>query len=165
MTSELKGPKATAFASSVEKTHPWSSSLEMMLQLARRGDAHGRDAGSWCPAMDAGYGDPKTVERALKEWGAVFKKLPRIDAVFVRGGEPGHTRPAVLMDLLAKQTENLHRSHPKAQMWVSPQSFNQPWLEEFLGILRSQQPPWLAGVVYGPQVRMSLSQLRAAIPE
>src|SRR6266516_2716601 len=138
--------------------------MEMMVQMSRLADEYGLDVWIWYPAMDPDYGDPETVEFALKEWGEVFKKLPRIDAVFVPGGDPGHTRPAVLMDLLAKQTENLHRFHPRAQMWVSPQSFNQQWLDEFLGILRNQQPPWLTGVVYGPQVRMSLSQLRAAVP-
>jgi hypothetical protein len=58
----------------------------------------------------------------------------------------------------------LHRYHPKAQMWVSPQGFNQQWLDEFLDILNREQPAWLAGVVFGPQVRMSLADLRAKVP-
>src|SRR5437868_4229514 len=49
-------------------------------------------------------------------------------------------------------------------MWVSPQSFSQPWLEEFLGIVKEEHPAWLSGVVFGPQIRMSLPQLRAALP-
>ena len=36
------------------------------------------------------------------------------------------------MALLEKQAANLHRYHPHAQMWVSPQGFNQEWLDEFL---------------------------------
>ena len=63
----------------------------------------------------------------------MFRKLPRIDAVFVPGGDPGHTEPKVLMALLEKETQVLHRYHPKAQMWVSPQGFNQEWLDEFSG--------------------------------
>ena len=159
---ELIPPRSDDDASSPHFPLP---PMEMMTHMSRLADEYGLDVWIWYPAMDPDYGDPKTVEFALKEWGEVFQKLPRIDAVFVPGGDPGHTRPAILMDLLAKQTENLHRLHPKAQMWVSPQSFNQRWLDEFLGILRNQQPPWLAGVVYGPQVRMSLSQLRAVVPE
>jgi hypothetical protein len=69
------------------------------------------------------------------------------------------------MALLAKETEVLHRYHPKAQMWVSPQSFNQAWLDEFLGILRTEQPGWLSGVVFGPQTRVGLPELRAAVPQ
>ena len=49
-------------------------------------------------------------------------------------------------------------------MWVSPQGFNQAWLDEFLAILK-EEPPWLAGVVHGPQVRISMADLRKAVPK
>src|SRR5262249_20119817 len=68
------------------------------------------------------------------------------------------------MALLEKQTAVLRRSHPHAQLWVSPQGFTQEWLEEFLRILNEEPPEWLGGVVYGPQVRISLPRLRAAVP-
>ncbi len=138
--------------------------MRMMIELSRLLDAYGLDVWIWYPAMDRDYSDSATVESALREWGEVFRQLPRIDAVFVPGGDPGHTRPRDLMALLAKETEVLHRYHPHAQMWVSPQSFNQEWLDEFLAILRDQQPAWLSGVVYGPQSRISLADLRAAVP-
>jgi len=139
--------------------------MEMMVGMSRLLDDYGLDVWIWYPAMDRDYSDPKTVAFALKEWGEVFKKLPRIDAVFVPGGDPGHTEPKHLMALLARQAENLHRYHPRAQMWVSPQGFNREWLEEFYEILRKDQPAWLKGLVYGPQVRVSLPQLRAAVPK
>ncbi len=138
--------------------------MRMMIELSRLLDAYGLDVWIWYPAMDRDYTDPATVEFALHEWGDVFRQLPRVDAVFVPGGDPGHTAPQPLMALLAKQTEVLHRYHPRAQMWVSPQSFNQAWLDEFLDILRNQQPAWLSGVVFGPQTRISLAALRAAVP-
>jgi hypothetical protein len=139
--------------------------LAMMSGMSRLADEYGLDVWIWYPAMDKDYSDPATVEFALKEWGDVFKELPRIDAVFVPGGDPGHTRPKHLMALLEKQTHVLHRTHPKAQMWVSPQSFNKEWLDEFLEGLRQGQPAWLSGVVFGPQVRISLPELRAAVPK
>jgi hypothetical protein len=138
--------------------------MRMMVELSRLLDAYGLDVWVWYPAMDRDYTDPATVDSALHEWGEVFRQLPRIDSVFVPGGDPGHTAPQPLMDLLAKETEVLHRYHPRAQMWVSPQSFNQAWLDEFLAILRNQQPAWLTGVVFGPQSRISLPALRAAVP-
>ncbi len=88
--------------------------------------------------MDADYSKPETVEKALDEWANVFKQLPRIDAVFVPGGDPGHTDPAVLLPFLEKQTANLHRYHPQAQMWVSPQSFDQQWLDSFFDYLNDE---------------------------
>jgi hypothetical protein len=137
--------------------------LEMMVGMSRLCADYGLDVWIWYPAMEADYADPKTVEHALKEWGEVFQKLPRIDAVFVPGGDPGHTRPKVLMALLERQAANLRRFHPDAQMWVSPQSFSQDWLDEFLSLLRVQ-PAWLNGVVFGPQVRVSLPELRKDVP-
>lgn len=139
--------------------------LEMMTRMSGLADDYGLDVWIWYPAMDRAYSDPATVESALVEWGKVFEKLPRIDAVFVPGGDPGHTQPKHLMALLEKQTKVLHRTHPNAKMWVSPQSFNQKWLGEFLEILKHDRPAWLSGVVFGPQVRISLPELRAAVPE
>jgi hypothetical protein len=138
--------------------------MQMMIEMSRLADEYGLDVWIWYPAMDRDYSDPKTVEFALHEWGEVFRQLPHIDAVFVPGGDPGHTEPKYLMGLLEKETELLHKTHPKAQMWVSPQSFSAPWMDQFFGILKTE-PAWLSGVVFGPQVRMSLPQLRAAVPK
>lgn len=139
--------------------------MRMMVEVSRLADSYGLDVWIWYPAMDSDYSDPKSVEFALKEWGEVFRQLPRIDAVFVPGGDPGHTPPKHLMALLEKQTGVLRRYHPKAQMWVSPQGFSKQWMEEFLDILKNRQPEWLSGVVYGPQVRLSLPQFREAVPK
>jgi hypothetical protein len=136
----------------------------MMIGMSRLADEYGLDVWIWYPALDKDYSDPKTVEFALREWSEVFSKLPRIDAVFVPGGDPGHTQPKHLMALLEKQTANLRRFHPKAQMWVSPQGFTQPWMNEFLDMLKRDQPAWLTGLVHGPQVRVSPRQLREIIP-
>jgi len=141
------------------------SQIRMMEAMSRICDNYGLDVWIWYPAMDKDYANPATVDLALKEWGEVFRRLPRVDHVFVPGGDPGHTHPRHLMALLEKQTENLRRSHPKAQMWVSPQSFDRAWMGEFLDILHKQQPAWLAGVVFGPQVRLSLPALRDAVPK
>src|SRR5262249_41420298 len=141
----------------------WLPRLRMMAEVSGLADDYGLDVWVWYPAMDRDYADPKTVEAALKEWGEVFKALPRLDAVFVPGGDPGHTQPKVLFDLLEKQTANLHRYHPKAQMWMSPQSFTQTWMDEFFALMK-QEPAWLPGIVHGPQVRIPLPALRAAVP-
>jgi hypothetical protein len=139
--------------------------MQMMVEMSRLLDQYGLDVWIWYPAMDPDYSKPATVQAALDEWANVFKQLPRVDAVFVPGGDPGHTDPAVLLPFLEKQTENLHRFHPKAQMWVSPQGFNQEWLDTFVTYLNEKRPAWLSGVVYGPQVRISLPKLRSLIPK
>jgi hypothetical protein len=137
--------------------------MEMMVGMSRLADAYGLDVWIWYPAMDDDYTQPATVDAALKEWGEVFRQLPRVDAVFVPGGDPGHTPPGPLLKLLERQTENLHRYHPKAQMWVSAQSFNAEGLDELVSLLKAE-PAWLGGVVSGPQVRVSQARLRDLVP-
>lgn len=137
--------------------------LKMMIEMSRICAEYGLEVWIWYPALDKDYGDPQTVEFALNEWGEVFKQLPRIDHIFVPGGDPGNTPPKLLMPLLEKQTANLRRYHPNAGMWVAPQGFTTEWLNDFLGIVRAE-PKWLSGIVYGPQSRLTLPQMRAAIP-
>ena len=130
--------------------------IEMMEEMSRICDDYGLDVWIWYPAMDKDYSDPATVDFALKEWEEVYKRLPRIDYIFVPGGDPGHTEPKYLFALLEKQTTLLHKYHPKAQMWMSPQSFGKEWMEEFYGLMQAS-PPWLGGIVYGPQTRDDLA--------
>jgi hypothetical protein len=137
---------------------------EMMVGMSRLADEYGLKVWVWWPALDRDYSDPKTVAGALREWGELFRRMPRLDAVFVPGGDPGFTRPKVLMPFLQKQTTNLHQFHPSAQMWVSPQGFDAEWLKEFLDFLKNEQPAWLSGIVYGPMVRVSLHRLRELVP-
>jgi hypothetical protein len=138
--------------------------IDMMAEMSRIANEYAVDVSVWYPAMDKDYSDPATVEFALKEWAEVYRRLPRIDVIFVPGGDPGSTQPKYLMALLEKQTASLHKYHPKAQMWMSPQGFNKEWMEEFLSIMKTE-PAWLSGVVFGPQMRMSLPELRARIPK
>ena len=138
--------------------------IDMMVEMSRLADEYGQDVWIWYPALDKDYGDPKQVEFALKEWAEVFAKLPRIDAIFVPGGDPGHTQPKHLMALLERQTASLRKFHPKAEMWVSPQGFTSEWMDEFYGILKPE-PAWLTGLVFGPQVRDGLPILRAKTPK
>src|SRR5258706_115304 len=135
--------------------------MEMMKGMSKLLDDYGLDVWIWYPAMDKDYSDSRTVEFALKEWSDVFRQLPRIDAVFVPGGDPGHTQPKYLMALLEKQTTNLHKWHPKAQMWVSPQSFSQEWLQEVFPIFKPQKPERFTGNVFGPTGRVKLPGLRS----
>jgi hypothetical protein len=138
--------------------------MDMMVQMSRIADEYGLDVWVWYPAMDPDYGNPQQVESAVKEWADVLSKLPRVDAIFVPGGDPGHTQPKHLMALLEKQTASIRKSHPAVQMWMSPQGFTKTWMDEFYTILKGE-PAWLTGIVFGPQVRDSLPVLRANVPK
>jgi hypothetical protein len=137
--------------------------MEMMVAMSSLLDQYGLDVGIWYPAIEGDYGDPHVVEKTLASWDEVFRKLPRVDAVFVPGGDPGHSRPYDLMAFLEKATAVLHLSHPGAGMWMSPQGFDKAWFDEFYGLMKDR-PRWLAGVVYGPHTRDSQAEVRAHIP-
>ncbi|MFO0937710.1 MAG: hypothetical protein U0798_14490 [Gemmataceae bacterium] len=137
--------------------------LRVMQAVSKIADSYGIDVWVWYPAMDADYSNPQTVAKALKEWGEVFRALPRVDKVFVPGGDPGHTPPKVLFPFLEKQTANLKAIHPKAEMWMSPQSFTGPHTDDFFALMK-QEPKWLSGIVHGPQVRVPMAVLRERLP-
>ena len=125
---------------------------------------YGLDVWIWYPAMDADYSDPRTVEHALAEWAEVFKKLPRIDAVFVPGGDPGHTRPGSSdgpSGEADRQPEPVPSRTPRCGSRLRASRRNgSTSSSRFM----KAEPAWLGGVVYGPQVRVSLPELRKAVP-
>jgi hypothetical protein len=137
--------------------------IRMLAEQSRIAKEYGIQFWIWYPALDENYGDPKTVEFALKEWAGVLRELPQIDALFVPGGDPGRTPPKALFPMLERQTAQLKQLHPKAMMWMSPQGFSAEWMEDFHRILQ-QGAPWLEGIVFGPQQRESLDELRARVP-
>ena len=137
--------------------------MRMMVEMSRICADYGLDVSVWYPAMDEDYSRPETVAFALREWADVLRQLPRLDVVFVPGGDPGHTPPRHLLPLLEKQAASLRRFHPKVRMWVSPQSFDGEGLAEFYRLVEAQ-PSWLGGIVYGPQVRVPIAELRARVP-
>ena len=137
-----------------------------MIEMSRICDEYGLDVWIWYPAMDPDYADAATVEAALKEWAHFFQVLPRIDAIFVPGGDPGHTEPRAMLSFLDKQKTSLRRFHPKAQMWMSPQGFNQAWMDDFFHLTgESHTATWLDGVVFGPQSRLGLPEFRKRLPK
>ena len=111
--------------------------MEMMVEMSRLADEYGLDVWIWYPAMDRGLLRPE--DGRVRAQG-VGRGLPQAAARSTPSSSPAATpatpQPKYLMALLEKQTEVLHRHHPKAQMWVSPQGFNQAWMDEFLAILQ-----------------------------
>ncbi len=138
--------------------------MKMMIEMSRLAKEYGIECWVWYPAMEKDYNDKATETRAIREWGEVLAQLPRVDAIFVPGGDPGHTAPKVLFSMLAKQASQLKKLHPGAKMWMSPQGFNGAWMEEFYALMKAE-PDWLEGIVFGPQHCVSLEELRSAVPK
>jgi hypothetical protein len=142
--------------------------LEMMVAMSRLADDYGLDVWIWYPVVDDDDLDERAIRRALKVREAVFKKLPRIDAIFIPGGDPGEVYPDQLFALMESLKKVLNKYHPDAQMWVSPQGFDfegdaPGYLKAFYEQM-AKEPAWLDGVVFGPQVADNLKVLRDKLP-
>ena len=159
-TIELLPPKTDDAPSSPLFPLP---AMEMMTRVSAIVKKYGLRCSVYYPALAKNYADPKTVASELRVWGDVFRKLPQIDSLFVPGGDPGHTDPAILFPFLAKVAAVLHQSHPHAGVWVSAQGFDAGEMKRFYALVAAR-PAWLTGVVVGPQSRDSLIVQRAHIP-
>ncbi|MBB6251150.1 hypothetical protein [Nitrospirillum iridis] len=137
--------------------------LDTVLGIAQLLDKYGLDCDLYYPEMRKDYADPATVAAELAAFEDLVKRFPHIHALYVPGGDPGHTPPNLLFPLLERQANILRRYHPGAQLWVSAQGFDQAFYEDFYRLL-SRRPAWLTGVFFGPQSRDPLPVQRARIP-
>ncbi len=138
--------------------------LDMLREQSRICDEHGLDVWIWFPAMQDDYTDPKKIAKEQDVWRQTLAVLPRLDAVFVPGGDPGHTPAPTLLNLLAQLAPTVSRLHSGAKIWISPQGFTQEDLEYFLRYLATEKPDWVGGAVHGPWVNIRMSDFRERVP-
>ncbi len=138
---------------------------QMRIAQSRLADKYGLDVWIVAPVRERDYTQPEAVARTLAEWEALFGSLPRLDGVFVPGGDPGSTPPEQLLPLLEQMAPRLRRLHPRATLWVSPQGFNADRLETFFRYLAQRQPSWLTGVVSAAWTDLSTAEIRRRTPE
>jgi hypothetical protein len=138
--------------------------IDMMIKQSDIIDSYGMDVWVWYPNMAEDYTDPATIREELQEREDIFKKLKRIDAVFVPGGDPGHLHPGILFAWLDKEAVVLNKYHPKAKIWVSPQASRptSEWLDTFYREVNLRHR-WFGGIVFGPWVKTPLSEIRKIV--
>ena len=137
--------------------------MEMMIRMDKILEKYGLNVWIWYPEMFGDYTKPENVQRSFDDNRKIFSQLPKIDAVFVCGGDPGNLPPALLFTQLEKEARLLRQYHPKAEMWVSPQGFDKARMDEFMQLLK-KEPEWLTGVVHGPQISMDVNEMRKLVP-
>ncbi|MCR6657855.1 MAG: hypothetical protein NVV72_00385 [Asticcacaulis sp.] len=137
--------------------------LDMAVAVSGLMAKYGLDFDLYYPQMGDDYRKANTRAEELARFKDLVKRLPKVDALYVPGGDPGHTDPDVLFPLVEAEVAILHRYHPKATVWISGQGFDQAQYERFYALL-AQQPNWLTGVFFGPQSRDPLPVQRVRIP-
>jgi hypothetical protein len=137
--------------------------LETFLGIAKLLVKYGLDCDLYYPEMRKDYTDPAQTAAELRDFEELVKAMPRMDALYVPGGDPGHTAPEVLFPLLEAEAAIARKYHPGATVWVSAQGFDAAQYERFYALL-AKRPEWLTGVFFGPQSRDSMETQRRRIP-
>jgi hypothetical protein len=127
------------------KVHP----QKMEVELSKICDKYDADYWVWTPApRDLTLKNAHLKGLATQE--AFYQRCPRLDGVFVPGGDPGENHPSVLIPYLKDLSVLLKKYHPNAGIWVSLQGFNEEKTAYFFKYLEDNSPDWLKGMVYGP---------------
>jgi len=117
-----------------------------MSDICRRYD---QDYWVWTPA-DFDLSDAAKRAKALREHEELYKACPRLDAVFVPGGDPGENAPELVMPFLKELSVLLARHHPQGKIWLSLQGFRGDRAEYVYRYLDVEKPDWFGGIVCGP---------------
>ncbi len=135
--------------------------IEMIREQSRICENYDLDVWMWYPNMGEDYQHPDSLQKEIEERREVFASLPRLDHLFVPGGDPGDVEPEVLFDWLEQQAGILNEYHPEAKIWISPQVFRptKEWFDSFFARV-NQNPEWLGGVVFGPWVKIPIDEIR-----
>jgi hypothetical protein len=144
--------------------HMTLPSIDMIREQSRISDKYDLDVWMWYPNMGLDYVHSDSLEREIQERREVFAAVPRLDHLFVPGGDPGDLEPEVLFSWLAQEAGILREYHPNAKIWISPQVFRptEEWFEIFFAKV-NQKPDWLGGVVFGPWVKIPIDEIRARL--
>ena len=137
------------FQDSASSVHFKVNPAEMEIHLSKICDKYDADYWVWTPAP-SDLTDKKSHQEGLDRQADFFAACPRLDAVFVPGGDPGDNHPSDLMPYLKDLSSMLHKYHPDAGLWVSMQGFEREKVEYFFKYLEENDPDWLTGLVYGP---------------
>ncbi|MBN1352958.1 hypothetical protein JXJ21_26445 [candidate division KSB1 bacterium] len=158
---EIMPPRTDDDATSPHMKVP---ALQMMIDLSRIIDSYGMDVWIWYPNMGDDYTSEASLRFELAEREEIFSSLPRIDVVFVPGGDPGDLHPGILFNWLGRVAGVLHKYHPKAKIWISPQAFRptKEWFDSFYANVNRHEP-WFGGVVFGPWVKTPLPEIRRLV--
>jgi hypothetical protein len=122
---------------------------EMEVRMSEICEKYDADYWVWTPAPHDLNG-PNAHQEGLNEQEAFYARCPRLDGVFVPGGDPGENHPSKLIPYLKDISVLLKKYHPNAGIWVSLQGFNEEKTAYFFEYLKTENPDWLTGLVHGP---------------
>lgn len=132
---------------------------DLCVQVCAIADSFDLDVSLWFP------NDDLSVEESTALRKAVFEKCPRLNVVFVPGGDPGHYPADVFMARVKSISDALRKAKPDADIWPSAQAPHSvpDWGEVFISQMQ-QRPAQIDGVITGPNRAFPLDVLRRRLP-
>ena len=103
----------------------------------------------WMPA-EFDLKDQARRAQELEKVDTLFRDLPRLDAIFFPGGDPGNNPPELVIPYLRDMAARLATPHPRAKIWLSLQWFDAKGIDDVYAWIDRDQPAWLGGLVAGP---------------
>lgn len=134
----------------------------MNAELGRLCRKYDMDYWVWTP-ISFDLNDERKTKEYLARCEKLYRTSPRLDAVFVPGGDPGDNPPDLVLPVMEKMAELLQKHHPQAQMWLSMQGFKDVEEQHVYDYMENESPDWMGGLVAGPS-SPSMAQTRAALP-
>ena len=134
---------------------------EFVVEASRLADIVDLDVSLW-HAND----DRESEEEALRIREDIYSKIPRINAVFPPGGDPGEMYADAFVERCRKISDILKKIHPEAQMHPSAQAPHKykDWGDVFVREME-KLPTEIDTVIMGPNHAFPMHELRKKIPE
>ncbi len=134
---------------------------EFVVEASRLADTVDLDVSLW-HAND----DKESEEEALRIRENIYSKIPRINAVFPPGGDPGEMYADDFVERCRKISDLLKKIHPEAQMHPSAQAPHKykDWGEVFIKEME-KMPSEIDTVIMGPNHAYPMHELRKKLPE
>lgn len=134
---------------------------EFVIEASRLADTVDLDVSLW-HAND----DKETEEEALRLREDIYSKIPRINAVFPPGGDPGEMYADAFVERCRKISDIVKKHHPEAQMHPSAQAPHKykDWGKAFIKEME-KMPTEIDTVIMGPNHAYPMHELRKKLPE
>ncbi len=134
---------------------------EFLIEASHLADTVDMDVSLWHPNCD-----DETLEEAVERRNKLYKKVPRIDYLFIPGGDPGEYYADEFIKRTKAISKVLKESHPKALMYPSaqaPHKYND-WGDALIKELE-KEPKEIDGLIMGPNHAYPMHELRAKTPQ
>ncbi|MDR2118077.1 MAG: hypothetical protein LBP25_00875 [Tannerellaceae bacterium] len=137
--------------------------LEMDKEISLICQRYGLDFWVWIP-VKVDLTDNEVFRKEVQKHHDYYKNCPKLDNVFIPGGDPGNNHPREVMLFLKEIAVLLQTYHPGAGIWLSLQGFSDEQSDYFYNYLETESPDWFTGAVSGPG-SPEMSDMRYRLPK